>query len=154
MTICCVHNDTHILLGEIIKEGKLKGMYNGFGGKVEQGETIEEAAKRELWEECQITPLDMFSRGIIEFSFEENGNPFDGKPTLEVHVFSVTRFEGEPTETNEMRPRWFLHGEIPFDKMWPDDPYWMPLLLAGKNFKGKFYLKNTKEIISYDLCEI
>jgi len=154
MTLCCVYNDTHVLLGEIVKEGKLKGMYNGFGGKVEKGETIEDAAKRELLEECGITPLNMRERGTIIFKFDPEGNPFEGKPIVELHVFSVTKFKGELTQSREMRPQWFLHKDIPYAKMWPDDIHWLPLLLKGKNFEGIFHLKDPKTITKYKLEEM
>ncbi len=154
MTLCCVHNKNQILLGEIKKHGVLNGRYNGFGGKLEVGESIEEAAIREVQEEAEITPLDMKKRGVITFEFEEEGNPFEGNPMVEVHLFSANKFSGEPKETAEMRPQWFLHNEIPFDKMWPDDVYWMPLMLAGKNFEGKFFLKDPKTITKYELEEV
>jgi hypothetical protein len=28
-----------------------------------------------------------------------------------------------------MKPEWFSIDEIPFDKMWEDDKYWMPRIL-------------------------
>ena len=154
MTVCCVHNGSQILLGEIKKEGPLKGKFNGFGGKVEEGETVEAAAKRELLEECCIVPLDMQKRGIINFIFDEEGNPFSGKPQVELHIYSVTEFEGEPTETNEMLPTWFSYDAIPYGKMWPDDQYWLPLVLKGKFFKGTFYLKDTELIKHYEFKEV
>lgn len=154
MTICCVHNGSQILLGEIKKEGPLKGKFNGFGGKVEEGESIEDAAKRELMEECCIVPLDMKKNGVVHFIFDENGNPFNGKPEVELHIYSITKFEGKPTETNEMIPRWFDHGAIPFEKMWPDDQYWLPLVFEGKCFVGTFYLKDTESIKHYELKEV
>jgi 8-oxo-dGTP pyrophosphatase MutT (NUDIX family) len=154
LTLCCVYNSTHILLGEIMKEGKIKGMYNGFGGKVEEGETIEQAAKRELTEESGIAPLDMKKRGVLTFVMDDDGNPFNHSATMEAHVYSVTQFEGELKESREMRPEWFLHKNIPYDRMWPDDIHWLPLLLAGKNFEGTFHLKDPKTITKYALKEI
>lgn len=154
MTMFSIYNDTHILLGEIIKEGKLKGMFNGFGGKVEAGESIQKAAERELQEEAGITPLDTKRRGIISFEFEEGGNPFEGAPDVEMHVFSATKFEGQPSQSREMNPTWFLHGDVPYDNMWPDDRYWLPLIFQGKNFTGKFLLKDPKTIISHNLKEV
>jgi 8-oxo-dGTP pyrophosphatase MutT (NUDIX family) len=40
------------------KRGFGNGKYNGFGGKVENGETIQQAAIRETIEESGLTPLD------------------------------------------------------------------------------------------------
>lgn len=39
-----------------------------------------------------------------------------------------------------MRPCWFAYDDIPYDKMWADDQYWLPLFLAGKLFVGTFHL--------------
>merc|ERR1712079_998463 len=30
--------------------------------------------------------------------------------------------------TEEMKPKWFNIEDIPYDKMWKDDIYWMPYL--------------------------
>lgn len=131
LTLCIAHKDSRVLLG-MKKRGFGAGRWNGFGGKVEDGETVEEAAIRELSEEVGILAGTMTFRGILEFEFENDPK------TLEVHVFHVADFTGEPTETEEMRPQWFAIDGIPFDSMWPDDIHWMPYFLAGKKFKGKF----------------
>ena len=134
LTLCVIHKDGRVLLG-MKKRGFGQGYWNGFGGKVEAGETIETAALRELVEEAGIVSTDFKKRGVLHFEFE-------GKPEiLEVHVFSVHTFTGEPVETEEMRPQWFALHEIPYDEMWADDRHWLPLLLAGKNFKGTFYFR-------------
>lgn len=36
-----------------------------------------------------------------------------------------------------MKPQWFAINDIPYDNMWADDVYWMPLLLAGTPFVGR-----------------
>ena len=107
---------------------------NGFGGKVESGETIEEAARRELHEEVGIVAKNIERAGILDFTFA-----LDPKQ-LEVHVFRVMSFSGTPIETDEMRPSWFTETSIPYAQMWPDDIYWLPILLAGKYFRGVFCL--------------
>ena len=33
---------------------------------------------------------------------------------MQVHVFNVLAYSGEPCETEEMSPQWFSHDEIPF----------------------------------------
>lgn len=126
-----VLRDGKILLG-MKKRGFGVGRWNGFGGKIEESETIEQAALRELKEESGITAREMTKGGILEFSFENDPK------ILEVHIFKVTDFIGEPTESEEMKPQWFSFDNIPFEQMWSDDKYWLPYLLDGKLFKGAF----------------
>jgi len=132
MTLCVINQGDSVLLG-MKKRGFGAGRWNGFGGKVEVGETIEEAALREVREEVGIALLDVKELGVIEFSFLS-----EEAKVLEVHIFKATKFEGEPVETEEMRPKWFDVKDIPFNQMWKDDPIWFPYLLENKSFKGKF----------------
>jgi 8-oxo-dGTP diphosphatase/2-hydroxy-dATP diphosphatase len=84
------------------------GRWNGFGGKVEAGETIEEGARREFLEEAGIHVPTIENAGLIEFEFQ--GNP----EILEVHIFRAREHQGEPMESEEMLPKWFFLDEIPF----------------------------------------
>ncbi len=147
LTLCFVYDDTRILLG-MKKRGFGAGRWNGFGGKVQEGETIEAAAHRELAEEAGIRVPELVKRAVLEFSFE--GDPM----VLETHVFSTSVFEGEPTESEEMRPQWFLHPEIPFQKMWADDVHWMPMLLADKNFTGRFLFSPNHTLLEHTIREV
>lgn len=131
LTLCIVHKDNKVLLG-MKKRGFGEGRWNGFGGKIEEGESIEDAAVREIEEEVGIIPSNLIEMGVLDFSFENDPK------ILEVHIFKVTDFNGEPVETSEMRPQWFGIENIPFKEMWSDDIYWFPLFLSGKKFKGKF----------------
>ncbi len=146
LTLCVVHTDTHILLG-LKKRGYGQGRWNGFGGKVQPGESIEEAARRELKEEVGIEIGQPQKRGVL--AFETAGDP----EILEVHVFSGRDFRGRPAESEEMRPEWFKLTEIPYDRMWPDDKYWLPLLLMGRNFEGRFYFLDQEHLLHYQLKE-
>ena len=49
-----------------------------------------------------------------------------------VHVFLVEEWNGEPTESDEMEPRWFTEDEIPYSRMWQDGAYWLPPILKGQ----------------------
>ncbi len=131
-TLCMVYQRSRLLLG-MKKRGFGAGRWNGFGGKVAEGESIEEAARRELLEECGLEADNMKKQGILHFDFQDT----DQKP-LEAHVFRVDKFKGEPRETEEMRPQWFHADEIPFKDMWPDDIYWIPLFIKGLKFRGRF----------------
>ncbi|CAM9897292.1 unnamed protein product, partial [Ectocarpus fasciculatus] len=55
-----------ILLG-MKKRGFGEGKWNGFGGKVESGESVDEAAKRELMEEAGVTARELSLRGRLVF---------------------------------------------------------------------------------------
>lgn len=144
LTLCLIHKNSHVLLG-MKKRGFGAGRWNGFGGKVEIGETIEDSLKREIIEEVGIRPANLVKVGKIDFEFV--GDPV----ILEVNIFKTSDFEGEPTESEEMRPEWFHVSEIPFDKMWPDDNYWIPLLLEDKKFIGKFVFEGQDKILDYKL---
>lgn len=131
LTLCCLKSDDKILLG-MKKRGFGVGRWNGFGGKVKKDETIEQAAKRETEEECRIKITKLEKIGVLDFKFK------DAEGILEIHLFSIKKFSGKPVETEEMKPQWFSFAKIPFDKMWPDDQFWMPLFLEDKKFKGSF----------------
>ena len=146
LTLCVVHTDTRILLG-MKKRGFGVGRWNGFGGKVGLGETVEDAARRELREECGLEARALERRGVLRFEFAS-------KPEiLEVHVFGVPVWHGDPIETEEMRPCWFRLTEIPFDKMWPDDRHWLPLFLEGKRVDGRFYFLDDEVLLHHSIHE-
>jgi 8-oxo-dGTP diphosphatase/2-hydroxy-dATP diphosphatase len=146
-TLCIVHQDGKVLLG-MKKRGFGKGRWNGFGGKVQEGETVEEAARREMLEESGLFPLSMRKRGVLTFEFE--GDP----EALEVHIFKITEFRGKPVETEEMRPQWFVQKDIPFDQCWPDDRFWSPLFLRDKKFRGRFLFRGHDTILTQELEEV
>ncbi|EIE91445.1 hypothetical protein G6F46_008928 [Rhizopus delemar] len=130
-----------VLLG-MKKRGFGVGKYNGFGGKVEKGETIEEGAKRELLEEAGIEALDMHQVAINLFTFEND------PVGLQVHIYVVESFKGEPVETEEMKPEWFDYENIPFDQMWADDKQWFPFIIEHQqNFIGYFHFAQDQATI-------
>lgn len=147
LTLCIIHQHPQILLG-MKKRGFGVGKWNGFGGKVSGGETIEAAARRELQEEAGIEAENLEKLGIIEFQFSGDSE------IMQVHIFRSDNFSGELAESEEMKPQWFLVEEIPFSEMWPDDAYWLPLLLAGKKFKGSFVFDDFGLISTQELVEV
>jgi len=113
------------------KRGLGAGKINGPGGRLEPGETPRQAAIRELREELCVTPTGIKKAGELLFQFT-NGHSIHG------YVFTATGIKGRPRETYEAKPMWISVKDIPYQKMWSDDRVWLPLMLAGKKFTGRF----------------
>lgn len=147
-TLCFCMKDQEILLG--LKKrafGVLKP--NGFGGKVEEGESIRAATIRELEQESCLVAReeDLQQVALIHFYFA-------GKPQFECHVFTLNTWEGDPAETEEMIPRWYSLDEIPYDLMWAADKAWLPLMLEGKQFTATIdYDKEGDTVLSFETKE-
>eukprot|EP01012_Entosiphon_sulcatum_P032297 TRINITY_DN41094_c0_g1_i1.p1 TRINITY_DN41094_c0_g1~~TRINITY_DN41094_c0_g1_i1.p1 ORF type:complete len:199 (-),score=46.84 TRINITY_DN41094_c0_g1_i1:86-658(-) len=136
-----------VLLG-FKKRGFATGKWNGFGGKVEPGETIHEAAVRELHEECGLHAPSLAKRAVLWFTLDTMPD------VMEVHVFATDEFTGEVTESEEMRPQWYHTDQVPLQLMWADDEHWLPLLFAGKSFVGRFDFSDESTIIDWTLKEV
>ncbi|XP_008327489.1 oxidized purine nucleoside triphosphate hydrolase [Cynoglossus semilaevis] len=147
LTLVLVVQPGRVLLG-MKKRGFGAGRWNGFGGKVQPGETIEEAARRELLEESGLTVNTLEKIGNLKFEM------VDDKELLDVHVFRTDSYNGEPTESEEMRPQWFGWDQIPFSQMWPDDILWFPMMLQKKKFVGYFKFQDHNVILSSTLKEV
>jgi len=129
VSLCFLVNGDSILLG-LKKRGFGAGKLNGVGGKLKGKESIEECSIRETHEEIGVVIKKMKKAGVIKFYTSDlsEADIFN----QEVHIFVVSEWEGTPSESEEIRPAWFNKNELPFEKMWPDDPYWLPQVLAGK----------------------
>ena len=149
LSLLFLRKDNLILLA-MKKRGFGEGRWNGVGGKVEAGESIEQAMVRETEEEIGVTPT--VYEQVADIRFDEY---FKGEPTLmRVHVFTATEWAGEPAETEEMAPKWFSTTEIPYDDMWPDDPFWLPEIIGGKKISADFKLDEKDVIVSYTITVV
>ena len=129
-TLVFVVRDGQVLLIHK-KRGIGAGYINGVGGRLEPGETATEAAVREVREELCISPVGMRYSGHLRFQF------LDGL-SLDVTVFRADGYTGTPTETEEATPVWCDLAALPYDRMWPDDPLWLPHVFSETPFEGLF----------------
>lgn len=152
-TLCFFIKDENgnrkILLGKK-KRGFGVNKWNGFGGKVIDGEDIRAAACREIFEEIGILvkPENLKKVAELEFYFHEKE-----EWNQVVHVFFVSHWEGEPIESEEMKPSWFDVSNIPYSEMWVDDKYWLPSVLEGKFVSAKFLFRDQETLLNYEVKE-
>lgn len=130
-TLCfCVRDDSVLLAMK--KRGFGVGKWNGYGGKVADQESPRIAAARELKEESSLSVSEQALEQVALVRFY-----FDGSQLFECHVFLARDWEGEPSESEEMKPHWFSVSQLPFEEMWVADRKWVPLILAGKKLEAE-----------------
>ena len=140
------NQDKREILLAMKKRGFGEGRWNGCGGKIdlEKGDKNDlDSAIREAEEEIGVKIKNPEKVAVIDFHFPEI--PKEKDFDQQVHIFLIKDWEGEPTESEEMAPKWFNTEEIPFDKMWDDDIHWLPHVLMGKRIKGKFTFGQDNE---------
>jgi 8-oxo-dGTP pyrophosphatase MutT (NUDIX family) len=159
MTMIYVVNfEEHKVLLGYKARGFGAGKWNAFGGKVESSDrSIRHGAMRELHEESGLLCTSLQRRGVLYFQYPEDLE----KRVLEVHVFiaDAKHAKADIKESEEMTPiQWFDFSAIPLDRMWADDPHWLPQLLerlrqergeqklAPRGFAGVFRFKSFEEV--------
>jgi 8-oxo-dGTP diphosphatase len=147
-TLCTIIRDGRILL-QRKAEGRFgEGKWNGPGGKLQLGESPQECVIREVYEETGLRIHSLRLHGSLKHFFGG-----DGEPDWMVYQFSSDDFEGEPKESDEGVLKWFPFDEIPYDEMWQDDEYWLPLILEGKMFDGDFiFNEDGSELLRHSIC--
>lgn len=143
-TVVFLRKEDQVLLA-MKKRGFGSGRWNGAGGKVEPDETKEQAMVRECQEEIAVTPQAFTKVAFLDFINKDKDNqPY----AIEVHGYICTKWQGTPTETEEMAPRWFAIADIPYTDMWADDEFWLPQVLAGHKVCGQFEFNQQDQLLS------
>jgi 8-oxo-dGTP diphosphatase len=128
-----------VLLGEK-RRGFGTGLIMGLGGHVEAGESDAEAAIREAREEAgvHVDVADVSHHATVTYRFPT-------KPSLdaEVAVFIGRSWTGDVTPSDELRPEWFPVAQLPLDRMWDDEQYWLPRVLAGERLVAEFIFDDS-----------
>ena len=148
---------TEATLVEIIDGGRLllkratrgisKDKWNGPGGKIDEGETPEECARRETLEETGLQVGHLLYHGLIRFH-----NYGKDDVDFAVHLFSTKEFRGQLEAGDEGELRWFPVDDLPFAQMWKDDEYWMGMLLKGERFDADFWFdESNKKILKHEI---
>jgi 8-oxo-dGTP diphosphatase len=121
-----------VLLGRK-KFGLGEGNLVGPGGKIEPGESPEQAITREVFEETGLVIRSPHLAGSLDYPF-----PFWPDWSQKSWVFVCRDWSGDPQESDELAPEWFPVGAVPLDRMWDDARYWLPGVLAGGTVTATF----------------
>ena len=143
--ICYIINNKNEVLLRKKARGFGAGKWNGPGGKIDPGETPEESTIREVKEETGLVVKNLKKRGAIEFVFTEN-NDLNNY----THIFVCRDYAGEPRDLGEGKLKWYNIEEIPLDKMWDDDKYWLPEVLIGGKVSKRFYFDKNGLVIKHE----
>ena len=141
-TLCYVMNEDKILmLYRNKKENDYhEGKWNGLGGKFEQGETPEECAIREVYEESGLIVSNPIMKGHIAFPM------FDGKDDWYVWLFVFKEFTGELIDSPEGKLEWIPNNHLIDLNLWDGDKIFIPWLFENKCFSAKFIYENGKYV--------
>lgn len=139
-TICYIDNGKEFLLLHRNKKPNdvHEGKWIGVGGKFEAGETPEECARREIFEETGLIAKDLDLQGVITFP------EFTPENDWYTYVFRVTDFEGQVKECDEGTLEWVPYDQILKKPTWEGDVTFLSWILEGKPFfSAKFsYVDN------------
>lgn len=147
-TLCILIKDKEILLA-MKKRGFGQGKWNGVGGKLdfEKGDkNIIDTAVRETKEEIGVEIKNPEKVAVLNFYF-----PYKKEWNQDVHIFLIKEWQGEPSESEEMSPKWFRIDKVPFAEMWDDDKFWLPHILGGRKMKANFVFKEGEIIDKHDI---
>lgn len=151
-TLCLLIRGDEVLLAE--KQKKIgAGFLNGFGGKVEPDDRdIYDANVREVEEEIGIRVAAVRKVGEIVF---HNHSDEDELKKMIVHIFTATEWDGEPTETDEMKKiAWYKVEELDYNKFLSADVLFLPQILSGKYVRGVIEYNNDWSVRTSNIDEV
>ncbi len=143
--------DNEVLLGVRTRVSDNLGhmIVAGIGGGVEEGESPEEALKREVLEEIRVDITDWQKVGHVVCL-----SPHHPSWNLGVDIYLIPSFRGEPEKTEDIDPRWYSKDELPLDEMWLDNRLTARIVLDGKRIAGTFLYGPDGQIMEQDLREL
>jgi len=143
-TLCYVidkkNNSTLMIYRNKKQNDYHEGKWNGLGGKLEQGESPEDCAIREIKEESGLTVKSVKMKGFITFPL------FDGNDDWYVFLFTADDFEGKLIDSPEGHLEWIPNDRLTEINLWEGDKIFIPWLFEDKFFSAKFIYKNGRYI--------
>ena len=139
-TLCYVRQAGKTLMVHRIKKPNdmHQGKWNGLGGKLDAGETPEECAIREIYEESGLRVRQPVLKGLLTFP------AFANEEDWYAFIFVVTEFDGELIDSPEGRLEWVENDKLAELNLWEGDRIFLPWLDRPGFFSGKFVYVDGK----------
>jgi 8-oxo-dGTP diphosphatase len=139
-TLCYVRRDGKTLMvHRIKKENDMHmGKWNGLGGKFEPGETPEECAIREIYEESGLIAQNPTLKGFLTFP------GFSNDEDWYAFIFVVHDFQGEISDSPEGNLAWIDDNAILDLNLWEGDRLFIPWLERPGFFSAKFVYRQGR----------
>lgn len=109
---------------------KKEGYYDIPGGKIEKGETAEQAAIREMKEETGIEVGNLERRGSLIIEYPTRELIFD--------IFITHTYQGEPKETEDNFSTW-----IDIEQLFQKEKILAGMVVLNRFFRKSLFEKNT-----------
>jgi len=149
-TLCYLRRDGQTLMIHRVKKANdmHEGKWNGLGGKLNPGESPEECAVREIFEESGLKARSPQFKGFLTFP------AFSQEEDWYVFVYVVEDFEGELIDSAEGNLSWVDNPDLVSLNLWEGDSIFLPWLDRPGIFSGKFIYKEGRlvshEVTFYD----
>ncbi len=146
-TLCYIKKDGKtLMLHRTKKENDMhEGKWVGVGGKIEKGESPEECAVREVFEETGLKAEELKLRGLLTFPDFNSSEDWYG------YLYVVEKFSGELIESPEGDLKWVEDSKL-FDlDMWEGDELFMRWMLEDRMFSAKFIYDENERMKDYSV---
>ncbi len=139
-TLCYVRRDGKTLMIHRNKKANdmHRGKWNGLGGKFAPGETPEECAVREIYEESGLQVRDLKLRGVLTFPAFANDEDWYA------FVFTATPIgkDADLIASPEGDLQWVEDRRLLELNLWEGDRIFIPWLEQGRFFSAKFVYRD------------
>jgi 8-oxo-dGTP diphosphatase len=141
-TLCYLRQDGKTLMVHRIKKPNdmHQGKWNGLGGKLEPGETPEECAIREIYEESGLSVKKLVYKGLLTFP------GFFDEEDWYAFVFVATDCNGDLIDSPEGNLEWVEDNVLLDLNLWEGDRLFIPWLERPGIFSGKLVYRDGKLI--------
>lgn len=123
-TLCYIEkDDSYLMMHRVKKKNDMnQDKWVGVGGKLEEGETPHECARREIFEEVGIEVTKLNYRGLVTFVSDIYGTEY-------MHLFTSDSYIGEIKDNcDEGNLEWVKKSEVRNLPIWEGDKIFFDLL--------------------------